>query len=482
MTARTLAATALLALLPAAAAHADNRDYVDSGQYLADVTTATAPASSWLLARTDTIARQSELCRTAGFPLLGDSLTPGPATGSRAAEGLATASPSARAEAEGTAVAAVQVAAVPAARVAGEGTGVAPAARATAVPAAPYGATTLTVSSASPVGRVLRRGKVSVSAMAPAGTAGQSFILPVARGSVAARGGTLWSAGALRFAVGKRVVSVKDIRLEVSSAKGRLVGAVGGRRMTVLTLTVLKSLSLRPGVASARALPATLTPAAATVLRSRLGVHGLRAGRIGTLALAADLRRLAPATGQGTATSPAATTTTQANDAPPTPGEPGLTVVPATRAACAATPAHPALVLDLDETALSNYIDTWGDPDGGDAGQAGPAMFGQSTAMAPVLALYREARARGVAVFLITARPGIIEAATRANLQRVGYTAYEGLSFKNDLAAAKDTYKSAERAAVEARGYRIILNVGDQQTDLAGGHAERAFKLPNPFY
>lgn len=87
-----------------------------------------------------------------------------------------------------------------------------------------------------------------------------------------------------------------------------------------------------------------------------------------------------------------------------------------------------------------------------------------------------------MAVFFITARPGIIELATRDNLKRVGYSAYEGLSFKNDLAAAKDAYKSVERAAVEARGYRIILNVGDQQTDLDGGHAERAFKLPNPFY
>lgn len=31
-------------------------------------------------------------------------------------------------------------------------------------------------------------------------------------------------------------------------------------------------------------------------------------------------------------------------------------------------------------------------------------------------------------------------------------------------------------------GFRIIVNVGDQESDLAGGHAERAFKLPNPFY
>lgn len=43
-------------------------------------------------------------------------------------------------------------------------------------------------------------------------------------------------------------------------------------------------------------------------------------------------------------------------------------------------------------------------------------------------------------------------------------------------------YKSGERAEIEADGYRIIANVGDQESDLQGGHADRAFKLPNPFY
>jgi len=29
---------------------------------------------------------------------------------------------------------------------------------------------------------------------------------------------------------------------------------------------------------------------------------------------------------------------------------------------------------------------------------------------------------------------------------------------------------------------RLIANIGDRDSDLAGGHAERAFKLPDPFY
>ena len=43
-------------------------------------------------------------------------------------------------------------------------------------------------------------------------------------------------------------------------------------------------------------------------------------------------------------------------------------------------------------------------------------------------------------------------------------------------------YKSAARAAIEKQGYEIVANVGDQYSDLAGGHADLAFKLANPFY
>jgi hypothetical protein len=43
-------------------------------------------------------------------------------------------------------------------------------------------------------------------------------------------------------------------------------------------------------------------------------------------------------------------------------------------------------------------------------------------------------------------------------------------------------FKAPERGKIEAQGYNIIANVGDQPSDLSGGHAERAFQLPNPFY
>jgi acid phosphatase len=38
------------------------------------------------------------------------------------------------------------------------------------------------------------------------------------------------------------------------------------------------------------------------------------------------------------------------------------------------------------------------------------------------------------------------------------------------------------RRALATDGFTIIANLGDQQSDLAGGFAERGFKLPGPFY
>jgi hypothetical protein len=43
-------------------------------------------------------------------------------------------------------------------------------------------------------------------------------------------------------------------------------------------------------------------------------------------------------------------------------------------------------------------------------------------------------------------------------------------------------YKTAMRKQIEAKGYDIILNIGDQDSDLAGGYADKAYKLPNPYY
>ena len=152
------------------------------------------------------------------------------------------------------------------------------------------------------------------------------------------------------------------------------------------------------------------------------------------------------------------------------------------RAAAKCRPLKLALVLDIDETSLSNYqqlnLNNFGNAT---TALALSAVAASSPAIAPTLDLYRRARAAGISVFAITGRPAGIETQTRQNLNSAGYTDLAGIFFKPGGAPVVP-FKSGQRAALEGQGYRIVANVGDQESDLAGGHADRSFKLPNPFY
>ncbi|MFE1953303.1 HAD family acid phosphatase [Streptomyces sp. NPDC059524] len=98
----------------------------------------------------------------------------------------------------------------------------------------------------------------------------------------------------------------------------------------------------------------------------------------------------------------------------------------------------------------------------------------------PVLDLARYAQDRDVALFFVTARPGIIKGVTDYNLEHVGYEV-DGLYVRGlvDLFKNVADYKTAQRASIEAKGYTIIANIGNNTTDLTGGHAERTYKLPD---
>ena len=46
-----------------------------------------------------------------------------------------------------------------------------------------------------------------------------------------------------------------------------------------------------------------------------------------------------------------------------------------------------------------------------------------------------------------------------------------------------DDYKASRRAQIAAQGYKIVLNVGDQWSDMKGKpEAELSVKYPDPFY
>jgi len=158
------------------------------------------------------------------------------------------------------------------------------------------------------------------------------------------------------------------------------------------------------------------------------------------------------------------------------------------------TAVKPAIVLDIDETSLSNWpayrLNGWGrvvnggcDLEKGPCGVRAWQALARSKALEPTLALGRRARELGVAVFFISARPPELQEATERNLREQGYewTAVILLPAGKSFASAAD-FKAPERRKIAEQGYTIVLSLGDQESDLAGGYAERTFKLPNPVY
>jgi hypothetical protein len=148
---------------------------------------------------------------------------------------------------------------------------------------------------------------------------------------------------------------------------------------------------------------------------------------------------------------------------------------------CVAHTGKLAIVLDIDETSLSNYTGLLASGFSS-AGTVGPALGGTGTAIAPTLALYQDARAHNVAVFFITGRPSAIASISENNLRSVGYDKGWNGAFYKPGGDGTEAFKSSTRAMIERQGYDIVTNVGDQESDLDGAHADRAFKLPNPFY
>jgi predicted secreted acid phosphatase len=160
----------------------------------------------------------------------------------------------------------------------------------------------------------------------------------------------------------------------------------------------------------------------------------------------------------------------------------------------ARTATRPAIVLDIDETSLSNWpaykVNGWvrvvNGPCNVEQGPCGLRAWqdlAQSKALAPTLELAKHAKELGVAVFFITGRPSTLRDATERNLREQGYEWEEVILLPPGatFTSAAD-FKAPERKKIAERGYTILFSMGDQESDLKGGYAERVFKLPNPVY
>lgn len=143
-----------------------------------------------------------------------------------------------------------------------------------------------------------------------------------------------------------------------------------------------------------------------------------------------------------------------------------------------------AMVLAVDETALSNYQNLHSIDFGGTNEQRlALEAKANDPAINNILNLYNIAQNNDVSVFFISNRPESLRQATLRNLKRVGFHDVTNLYLRK----ANDTrtitaYKTSIRKMITNQGYDIAVNIGDQYSDLDGGYADMAFKLANPFY
>jgi predicted secreted acid phosphatase len=146
-------------------------------------------------------------------------------------------------------------------------------------------------------------------------------------------------------------------------------------------------------------------------------------------------------------------------------------------------PKKPTVVLDIDETALSN----WGCFDAVDfdlGGLATCAIDGKAKAIPAARTFVKHARAKKVKVAFITGSPQVICATRKKNLIAQGFPSAFTITCKpatytQDSAAP---YKAAARKALVQKGATILFNIGDQKSDLSGGSAKATVLLPNPIY
>jgi predicted secreted acid phosphatase len=149
--------------------------------------------------------------------------------------------------------------------------------------------------------------------------------------------------------------------------------------------------------------------------------------------------------------------------------------------------AHPddrnlAIVSDIDETLVDNReqfrlhpVRNWD-------------LFDQwvNEAKAPVLKPTYEfltwARQNGFAIFLITGRPESDRKPTIINLVRDNVS-YDALYLRpHHGGPPAEEFKTAVRQDIEKMGFKIVVNIGDQFSDLAGGSSLDCEKLPNKMY
>lgn len=152
----------------------------------------------------------------------------------------------------------------------------------------------------------------------------------------------------------------------------------------------------------------------------------------------------------------------------------GLTIMP-----------EATVVFDIDETALSNY-EHIKEIDFGYYYEIWLEWLKKSdaTAIPQTKRFYDYLISKNIRIVFLSGRNCDSYQATLDNLKQQGYTEFDTVIVRKenerDLTATE--FKSSKRKELVSRGYKIIANIGDQKSDLAGGNSGFEIKLPNYIY
>lgn len=145
-----------------------------------------------------------------------------------------------------------------------------------------------------------------------------------------------------------------------------------------------------------------------------------------------------------------------------------------------------AVVLDVDETALSNALHYTRSSEGiMDPSSSMRVSKTRVLPILPVLDLYRELRAANWSIFFVSERPESALDLTAKNLMECGFETWTSLMLRSsdDAEGTVQAYKLRKRSEIEKQGYQIISILGDQWSDMAEpAPGTQTFKLPNPMY
>ncbi|MED7788310.1 HAD family acid phosphatase [Francisella sp. 19X1-34] len=149
-----------------------------------------------------------------------------------------------------------------------------------------------------------------------------------------------------------------------------------------------------------------------------------------------------------------------------------------------------AIVLDIDETSLNHYKSL---KDVGFPQEENHSIWDKLLAktdvepIKPTLDFYQYCINKGIKVFFISARFATYLDATKQALQNAGYVDFEDVFvFPEDITIYSSenfkNFKAEKRAYIESLGYKVLISIGDQPSDLKGGYALNTFQLPNYLY